>query len=51
MVFAWSEICSDIKHVITKSHDLEAGVRFVITRIARHEVQLQLSRADAYKQR
>ena len=38
---------SEIKRVITKSHDREAGVRFVITslisdQIARHEVQLPL---------
>ena len=27
----WSAIWSEIKRVITKSHDREAGVRFVIT--------------------
>ena len=32
MVIAlWSAIWSEIKRVITKSHDREAGVRFVIT--------------------
>jgi hypothetical protein len=28
---AWSAIWTEIKRVITKSHDREAGVRFVIT--------------------
>jgi hypothetical protein len=27
----WSAICNEIKRVITKSHDREAGVQFVIT--------------------
>ena len=44
----WSAIWSEIKRVITKSHDREAGVRFVITslisdQIALHSVQLPLS--------
>ena len=43
----WSAIWTEIKRVITKSHDREAGVRFVITslisvQIARHEVQFPL---------
>ena len=43
----WSAIWSESKRVITKSHDREAGERFVITsliqtKIARHDVQFPL---------
>ena len=33
----WSAIWCEIKRVITKSHDREAGVRFVITSLISHQ--------------
>ena len=47
----WSAIWSEIKRVITKSHDREAGVRFVITSLISDQNWVRIKRGTGMRNR